>query len=300
MRSVPLGRRQSSAVEDPRGVSRMMENQSAFSLDGLGVENDHLDEMDDFHLQDMPQGSEEDSDNDSLEFELYGTGVSREKLVHQLEGAGEVDFSTFLLDHYKYWSTEDLSEALGDILKGLDVELIDLVNSNYLHYINLDKSIDGSLDLAQDVKMDLVEYGKLVKKENDAIEKDTKELEEMRQEKRRLLQLRYTCEGFLRLGEMVECFEGLLAKFDGPGAESEMLGELCAMYLGIAGLISNLSHLESAHMSPMFASIGRKMHGLRLEFTTLLGKNAGKSQTQVFEAFKAHQVLGLGGKFRPL
>lgn len=318
MDSIPMKTRQQSNFKDPMDSSIGAETQSMSTLDTLMPVNSQFNIDDDLNIDELSIGSEDD---DSLNFELYGDGISRERLIRQLTGVETENFSEFLLDNYKYWSLDDLSTSLGDLLKGLDVELINLVNSNYLHYINLDKSIDGSLDLTHDIKIDLNSYLKVLKNENTNIDNDVQYVTELQGEKGRLMFLRFTCETIIKLNELIECFDGLVNKFDlskhsvineegsTHGSRTHMLLELTGMYFAITRIFINLISNDQVEKSKIVINLGRRMNGLKLEFSGLLSKYVKElkvkvkegddsSRVELFEVFKVYQLLNSNSEFK--
>lgn len=316
IKSVPLGIRQISITEDPHEDFGSLESQSVSNLGTFRADGINVDE----NLNIGVDAS--DGDEDSLNFELYGDGISRDRIIRQLNGVVDTNFGDFLLENYKYWSIDDLSISLGELLKGLDVELINLVNSNYLHYINLDKSIDGSLDLTHDIKIDLNSYLKVLKNENQSIEEDTEYIEELKSEKKQLLLLKFTCERVIRLNELIECFDGLVNKFDlskenvinedgsTHGSRTHMILEMSALYFAITRIFINLKSFSD---NEMVTNLGRKMNGLKLEFGGVLERyvkelnekvkhcnleEIDELKVELFEVFKVYQLLNSGKEFQ--
>lgn len=262
------------------------------------------------------------SDTSSVSFELYDDKFSREKLVSQIKiernsvtvdhGDTEqsLNIGEFLLKNYKYRELGDISDGLAGLIRGIDDDLVELVNVNYLSFINLGKSVDGSLDLIHDIKIDLSDYLKNLRSSNEAIEKDTKVIDTLHDSRARLLRLKSIVERLITLAEMIECFDKLCSKFDKNEECTDMLKELVGLYFGINRMFFKLiqqikdEKLESLINNGILLNLSKKMNGLKLEFKSLLGsylthlRDTNPSNEEVFEIFKLYQLLNLTEDFK--
>lgn len=294
--------RQLSAGEDPVDAGAPQRDFAAgLEARGPGAREEESEDGDE---------DDDENDDDSLDFELYGDGISRERLMRQMKSAAAADgkYGDFLLENYKYWSLDDLSNSLKDVLKGLDTELINLVNENYLHYINLDKSIDGSFDLSHDIKIDLNTYLKALNSVNAEIDQNKTQLRQFKQQRSTLTSLKYQCEHIVKLHELVECFDVTIRKFEQDAVakdgkeHSKTICELTALYFAISRIFLNVKVTNE-----LTTSLGKKMNGLKLEFQGLLNrhikdlKSSAKNddnQTELFEIFKIYQLLNSQTEFK--
>ena len=257
------------------------------------------------------------SDTSSVSFELYDDTFSREKLISQIklensstDGGEDLNIGEFLLKHYKYRELTDISSGLAGLIKGIDDDLVELVNVNYLSFINLGKSVDGSLDLIHDIKIDLSDYLKNLKSGNEAIKKDTEKLDTLQDSRGRLLSLRSIVERLITLSEMIECFDKLCSKFDKNEESTDMLKELVGLYFGINRMFlkliqqTNDENLASLANNGILLGLNKKMNGLKLEFKSLLGsylthvRDTNPSNEEIFEIFKLYQLLNLTEDFK--
>ncbi|ODQ49093.1 hypothetical protein PICMEDRAFT_14577 [Pichia membranifaciens NRRL Y-2026] len=269
----------------------------------------------DLELADAPDT--ELSDTSSVSFELYDDKFSREKLISQIklengtrDRGKDLNIGEFLLKHYKYRELGDISDGLAELIKGIDDDLVELVNVNYLSFINLGKSVDGSLDLIHDIKIDLSDYLKNLKSSNKAIEEDTTKLDTLQDSRGRLLSLRSIVERLITLSEMIECFDKLCSKFDKNEECTDMLKELVGLYFGINKMFLKLiqqtkdENLVSLANSGILLGLSKKMNGLKLEFKSLLGsylthlRDTNPSNEEIFEIFKLYQLLNLTEDFK--
>ncbi|GAV27447.1 hypothetical protein PMKS-000915 [Pichia membranifaciens] len=257
------------------------------------------------------------SDTSSVSFELYDDKFSREKLISQIklensstDGGEDLNIGEFLLKHYKYRELTDISDGLAGLIKGIDDDLVELVNVNYLSFINLGKSVDGSLDLIHDIKIDLSDYLKNLKSSNETIKNDTEKLDILQDSRGRLLSLRSIVERLITLSEMIECFDKLCSKFDKNEECTDMLKELVGLYFGINRMFLKLikqtkdENLASLANNGILLGLNKKMNGLKLEFKSLLGsylthvRETNPSNEEIFEIFKLYQLLNLTEDFK--
>jgi hypothetical protein len=260
------------------------------------------------------------SDESSISFELYDDEFVREKIISQIKQE-QVDQnildnnknnkndndsfnpSEFLLKYYKYRELNDMSLGLGKLIEGIDNDLIKLVNDNYLSFIDLGKSIDGSLDLIHDIKIDLCDYLKNLKSSNAAIEKDETNLFKLQDSRRKLISLKSIVKRIITLSEMIECFDKLCSKFDKNEECTDMLKELVGLYFGINRMFLKLikqikeQNLDVLINNGILLNLSKKMNGLKLEFKSLLNvylghlKKSNPNNEDIFEIFKLYQLL---------
>ncbi|GMM29092.1 hypothetical protein DAMA08_018080 [Martiniozyma asiatica (nom. inval.)] len=261
-----------------------------------------------------------DLSNDDSDFELEDK-LYRERIIGQLQDEEQHQQHTlpseFLLKHYKYWSLNDLSLGLNDLLQELDKELINLVNNNYLQYINLGKSIDGSLDMIHDIKIDLKKYSKELINENDQINKDNEQIILLKHQNEKLQKLKFLTEKLIQLGELIECLEALLTKFDITniksreeklinkisihGNKTQMLIELTGLWIAIGRLFQLLLKEKIIFESPIMSLYGKKMNGLKLEYAGLMKshldylktEHSDSGKNEFFEILKIYKSLKL-------
>lgn len=266
--------------------------------------------------EEMGDGEDGDGDEDSdisstSSFELYQGQLVREKVISQLNKEHkDVSSSDFMLKYYKYRELNDMSKGLDNLIQGIDTDLIQLVNDNYLSFIKLGKSIDGSLDLIHDVKIDVSNYLKNLKHNNTLIDKDLNVLDQLNNSRERLIILKIIVKRLITLSEMIECFDKLCSKFDNNEECTDMLKELVGLYFGINDMFYKLlkqikdKKLESLVNNSIILGLSKKMNGLKLEFKSLLSSylkyltTSKTSNNEVFEMFKLYQLLNAGEEFK--
>lgn len=266
------------------------------------------------------------SDESSVSFELYDDAFVREKVISQIKQeqlittiniddnnnnnsnnnnneSQDINISDFLLKYYKYRDLGDLSSGLGELIKGIDNELIELVNENYLNFIDLGTSIDGSLDLIHDIKIDLSEYLKNLKLSNEMIVKDKNKLNRLQNSRSKLISLKSIAKRIITLNEMIECFDKLCSKFDSNEESTDMLKELVGLYFGIDRMFTKLtSQVNDAKLKVLIdtgilLNLDKKMNGLKLEFKSLLNmylnhlRKCNRTNEDIFEIFKLYQLM---------
>ncbi|KGK36218.1 hypothetical protein JL09_g4629 [Pichia kudriavzevii] len=257
-----------------------------------------------------------ESDVSSVSFDLYMNEFARDKIIEQIEEEkkndtdGELNISQFLLKNYKYRDLGELSSGFGDLIKGIDTDLIELVNENYLSFINLGKSIDGSLDLIHDIRIDMLEYSKTLKLNNEKIDIDMNTIERLRKESCRLSKMENLVRKIIVLFEMVECFDKLCTKFDKYEDSTDMLKELVGLYFGINDMLTRVS-MQSKRLgmdelveTGILFNINKRMHGLNLEFKSLMKiylnhlKEINTTNEDIFEVFKLYHLLNFTKDFQ--
>lgn len=257
------------------------------------------------------------SDTSSISFEIYDDKISREKIISQLnefnkdENENENEnIGDFLLKYYKYRELTDLSNGVGELIKGIDTDLIELVNENYLSFINLGKSIDGSLDLIHDIKIDLTDYLKKLKLSNKSIDEDLNKIKKLQDSRLNLIKMKSLLKKVIKLNEMIECFEKLCNKFDKFDNRFDLLKELVGLYFGINKMFLkilnqiNEDNFQDLINNGVFSNLSKKMNGLKLEFKSLLSnyllhlKESNQTNDEIFEVFKLYQLLNLTDDFK--
>lgn len=297
-----------SDTEDPLSVIQSQSTELSglglgidLDFEGGGIDRDILDNI---------------SETSSVSFELYDDKFSREKLISQIQAetnnndSNDFNAGEFLLKYYKYRELTDISNGLGDLIKGIDDDLIELVNVNYLSFINLGKSVDGSLDLIHDIKIDLSDYLKNLNSSNALIDNDTAKITKLQDSRLRLLKLKSIVKRLITLNEMIECFDKLISKFDQNEDHTDMLKELVGLYFGINKMFLKLfkqikeDHLEDLLNDGILFNHSKKMNGLKLEFKSLLAnylthlRESNTTNEEIFEIFKLYQLLNLTEDFK--
>lgn len=258
-------------------------------------------------VDDAFDNQEDFDDDDSISFELYEDGFVREKVIQQIKQAigstdnsDSFDISKFLLDHYKYRDLGDLSSGFASLIEEIDSELIENVNENYLSFINLGKSIDGSFDLIHDVKIELSDYLKNLRLSNESIDKDMTIVSNIDLTKRRLNGLKNNLLKVITLSEMIECFDKLCVSFTYDQNSVENIREMISLYFSIGKLIEKLNKAEIE--LDVVKNLNKKLNDLKLEFRSLVKeyleyvKVLPNEKDSFFEVFKIYQTLRFNDK----
>lgn len=241
-------------------------------------------------------------DDDSISFELYEDGFVREKMIQQIKQAiGSTDnndqfnISEFLLSHYKYRDLADLSTGFASLIEEIDSELIENVNDNYLSFINLGKSIDGSFDLIHDIKIELSEYLKNLRISNETIDKDLATMSMIDELKRKLNTLRNDALKVITLNEMIECFDNLCSNFSYDKNSVENIKQMISLHFSISKLFERMKRRETE--LDILKTLNKTFNDLKLEFRNLLReyleyvKVSPNQKENFWEAFKMYQIL---------
>ncbi|ODV97617.1 hypothetical protein PACTADRAFT_131 [Pachysolen tannophilus NRRL Y-2460] len=127
--------------------------------------------MSDLMNESVSLGFEEDDGGEEVEVDEnfpYPLKITRysfsDKISKYLNDTGkrydedEFKMDDFLYENYRFISLSDLSNDLTSLLKELDDELITLINNDYNEFINLGKSVEGSIDIINNIKVDLNNY----------------------------------------------------------------------------------------------------------------------------------------------
>ncbi|QPG74764.1 hypothetical protein FOA43_002098 [Brettanomyces nanus] len=202
-----------------------------------------------------------------------------------------VDPSVILLQNYKYWSLDDLSDGLDQLLKEVDGDLVDLVNSNYLRFIDLGKSLDGSLDMTHDIKIDVANYIRRVKGANRQIDIDSKDIVEAVKYKRRLCILKRVTNIALLVDEQMETF----IRINKRDEDDQLpLNHLTALYFSINKQYAEI--LKMINTGELITTLSRKMSSLQMEFRSLVGdelkiEREKDDKERMFELIKLNEVI---------
>ncbi|KAG7876202.1 hypothetical protein KL938_004592 [Ogataea parapolymorpha] len=219
--------------------------------------------------------------DDSLEF--YST-LTRESFQYNLTKLPEGQFSPseLLVQSYKYWSLDDLIKSLGSLLHEIDQELIDLVNNDYLNFIELGNSIDGSVDLIHDCKIDLNGYIKDLSISNTKIDADLETVDSLLLYKRKLSVYRAIINQLVVLEEQLTLFSKKIATAD--------VKELVVLYLSTNKIYSALLKYKSIEM---VAVAGKKIAGMKIELKSVLdSKLKTATGDEKLQLLKVYGVLG--------
>ncbi|GMG21522.1 unnamed protein product [Ambrosiozyma monospora] len=257
-------------------------NRANFDLESLTSSSDLAD-------------SDSISDSDSLNF---STELTRESF--QLNNFN--DPTSFLLKHYKFWSLDDLLQSLQSLTSDIDTELINLINSNYLNFIKLGNSIDGSFDLIQNLKVDLNGYIKSLETQNEKkINTDLQVVDQLIDYKSKLLNYRRLIQLIISLSTQIEVFVSRcelskrVEEFD-----LNRLKELLSLYLNVLSsyrvLVGKFDGVMELNRFEILISLVKKFAYLKLEFKSILNeflKNHVNELTGVekFEVMKMISIL---------
>ncbi|KAG7837787.1 hypothetical protein KL942_004199 [Ogataea angusta] len=219
--------------------------------------------------------------DDSLEF--YST-LTRESFQYNLTKLPEGPFSPseLLVQSYKYWSLDDLTRSLGSLLHEIDQELIDLVNNDYLNFIELGNSIDGSVDLIHDCKIDLNGYIKDLSISNMKIDADLETVDSLLLYKRKLSVYRAIINQLVVLEEQLALFSKKIATAD--------VKELVVLFLSTNKIYSALLKYKSIEM---VAVAGKKIAGMKIELKSVLDSKLDTATgDERLQLLKVYGVLG--------
>ncbi|KAG7833012.1 hypothetical protein KL943_004460 [Ogataea angusta] len=219
--------------------------------------------------------------DDSLEF--YST-LTRESFQYNLTKLPEGPFSPseLLVQSYKYWSLDDLTRSLGSLLHEIDQELIDLVNNDYLNFIELGNSIDGSVDLIHDCKIDLNGYIKDLSISNMKIDADLETVDSLLLYKRKLSVYRTIINQLVVLEEQLALFSKKIATAD--------VKELVVLFLSTNKIYSALLKYKSIEM---VAVAGKKIAGMKIELKSVLDSKLDTATgDERLQLLKVYGVLG--------
>ncbi|KAH3669468.1 hypothetical protein OGAPHI_001589 [Ogataea philodendri] len=218
---------------------------------------------------------------DSLDF--YST-LTRESFQYNLAKLppGEFDPSRFISQSYKYWSLDDLTKSLGSLLHEIDQELIDLVNNDYLNFIQLGNSIDGSVDLIHDCKIDLNGYIRDLSLANVKIDADLEVVDDLLLYKRKLSVYKAIINQLMILDEQATLFSKKISSGD--------VKELVVLFLSVNRIYESVLKYKNLEMVAM---VGKKIAGMKMELKSVLdSKVQSASNEDKFELLKVYTVLG--------
>ncbi|ODV87532.1 hypothetical protein CANARDRAFT_6062 [[Candida] arabinofermentans NRRL YB-2248] len=216
-------------------------------------------------IDDDDDDGDDVSSSDNLEF--Y-SNLTRESFQYNLSKLPNNDNtfnpSEFLTINYKYWSLDDLIKSLKSLLEEIDFELIELVNSDYLYFIQLGKSIDGSIDLIHNCKIDLNGYIKELSLNNLKINNDLELIDNIIEFKKKLNLFKIIINYLILLNEQIDLFNELINKFN----FNDDINELTILFLSINKIFSKLIKFKDS--IDFLNILYKKINGLRFEFKSLL------------------------------
>lgn len=226
------------------------------------------------------------SDEEYNEAEFpYPEKLTRETFLNTIERYEEDDgkllLDKFMFENYRFVALEDLSRDLRGLLKELDDELINLINTDYDEFIKLGKSVDGSIELINSIKFDLNSYyNELSKNKRKLLDTDG-ELTNLAQYKTDLQSLKKICQNLILINNQFDTFNHLLQQ------ELSNVNKLIGLYLSIhKNLKVTCIFISKRSLDPhsidFIKNLIQRSNLLRFEFQTYLD--------QVIDSKEAHDM----------
>lgn len=236
----------------------------------------------------------------------YPVTISREDFQgEKLSSQDEFDVDEYLYKNHRFTSIDSLIKDLQNLSKGLNQELLDLVNDDYNDFIELGKSINGGLELINGIKMDLKNFNQelITTSNNFTVSQET--LTYSLDKKKQLIQLKTKIKLLLLLNDQIDNFETLL-NFDIDSEHSNTSNEkmksnlknLTTLYLSF----SKLNDVLSMH-SIIFVenNLKQRVSSLKFEFKSYLDElltkvlrqdNSDSKNLLLFDLMNIYRIIG--------
>lgn len=176
-----------------------------------------------------------------------------------------------LLRYFKHWPLDDLSITLDGLLQDVNSELVQLVNDNYMKFITLGRSLDGSADLTNDIKIAVNGYGRELSAENSRIRQDMRSIDAALDGRRSLSEYRRAIALLQLVDEQLETLVELCRGL--KKSDTEKIRHAGALALSVKKqydvLVETSKQLKWLRKSPVYQGIGRKLHGMEVELARL-------------------------------
>ncbi len=114
-------------------------------------------------IENFPSTYYNDDDFDSSDDDFLTTLPFPKPLNRDSFSAEDFEIDEFLCSSYQYKTLDDLKGELSTLQKKIKQELVDLVNNDYIDFINLGKSLEGGGAKVDDIKMNVFRYQKELK-----------------------------------------------------------------------------------------------------------------------------------------
>lgn len=232
----------------------------------------------------------------------YPVTISREEFQLELNsGAFEVD--DFLYKNHRFTSIDTLIKDLSDLSTSLNKELLNLVNNDYNDFIKLGKSINGGLQLIQDVQIDLQKFSGTLSLTRKNFKASDDVVGNALQRKQQLVELKSKVKLCLLLNDYVNNFEHLL-NLDVLNCETDKLvaklKNLTSLYLSFSKLFALLAADErDEHIGFINKNLKVRIMSLKFEFKGYLDEllvkfNATRSQNHdiILELLNIYKITG--------
>ncbi|CDK26456.1 unnamed protein product [Kuraishia capsulata CBS 1993] len=227
-----------------------------------------------------------------------------DRQTDQNSSSKEFDVDHFLFSNYRYTSLDDLSSELKHLLKELDTELVNLVNTDYSDFINLGKSMDGSVDLIHSIKVDVGNYQKELQKSQSKLKNSAEIVDGVLEQKKSLGQLKYVANAALLLNDQIESAEAIFSDSTKGKVMFSVLRELTTSYVSIHKVLTKLGSSSLGSSMDILTSLNRRISALRYNYKGLLDEylrgldlKDEASKDEVLGLMKMYLILGEPGHF---
>lgn len=182
-----------------------------------------------------------DAFNESEDFP-YPTTISRQDFQNDNQ-KDNFNVDEFLYKNHRFTSIDILIKDLTNLSKSLNQDLLDLVNNDYNDFIELGKSINGGLDLINNIKIDLKKFNFELNETKATFTNSSTIIKNGLIEKKKLINLKTKIKLLLLLNDQINNFEILLNSEDDNEIEIKIiikLKNLTSLYLSFTKLNSLL------------------------------------------------------------
>lgn len=196
------------------------------------------------------------------------------------------DPDTYLYENHRFSALDSLLSDLKALSKTTNQELHDLVNNEYASFIDLGKSITGSLELINNISGDVGKFNALLSKCKQSISTSLATVGRALEHKNKLNVLKNKAKLILLLNEQCSSFETLLEINTGEDAQKlkKKVSTLATLYLSVTKICAVLD--ESGDIDCLYFdnTCKTKLASIKYEFRAFLDETMAmmKSDTRAY------------------
>lgn len=179
---------------------------------------------------------------------------------------------SYLYHNHRFTALDSLLNDLKALSKNTNQELLDLVNNEYASFINLGRSITGSLELINNVSADVAKFNAIVLASRQSLQQSSSTVDKALQKKQELNLLKNRAKLILLLNEQCTSFESLLGFTIGRDSQrlKDKVSTLATLYLSVTKIYAVLEESNSILCAFFENNCKSKLGSIRYEFKAFL------------------------------
>lgn len=235
----------------------------------------------------------------------YPVTIAREDFQNDLD-ANDFEPDAFLYDNHRFTLIQPLILDLTTLSRSLNQELLDLVNNDYNDFIRLGKSIDGSLELINNILLSVNTFGSDLEQSHVNFTDSLALVRASLGYKKRMEALKTKIKLSLLLNDSIGNFEVLLNYEISESAPSfhrlvvDKLRNLTSLFLSFTNLYSLLVRDKSTETIHFVSNMKTKILSLKFEFKAYMDEvlerhsraENGRNSDVLLELVNSYKVTG--------